>query len=185
MSSIYMKHKLEMYTNNNYMQKYINTGVYYPYIAFNYNIHTFDINEDVLINYYCTDYWQSEITSELTDIQFILEYNLNGIENRQIVNIGDNILNLGKLSKGDYWYTLRLYDLQGNSSHSIYGEFRVIDKVAYDADMASKTATITSDILICELSTSRVISHFLGTTLIALLLQFILDIFIGKFEYLL
>ena len=147
MSSFCMKHKLKMYMNNNYIQKFINTGVYYPYIAFNYNIHTFDINEDVLINYYCTDYWQSEINKELTDIQFILEYNLNGRENRQIVNIGDNILNLGKLSEGDYWYTLRVYNLQGNSSHSIYGEFRVIDKVAYDADIVSKTATITSDIL--------------------------------------
>lgn len=147
MSSFCMKHKLKMYMNNNYVQKFINTGVYYPYIAFNYNIYTFDINEDVLINYYCTDYWQSEINREKTNIQFTLEYNLNGIENRQIVNIGDNILNLGKLSEGDYWYTLRVYDLQGNSSHSIYGEFRVIDRVAYDANMASKTATITTDIL--------------------------------------
>lgn len=149
MISFYMKHKLKMYMNNNYIQKIvnINTEAYYPYIAFNYNVFTFDINEDVIINYYCTDYWQSEINGESTNIQFTLEYNINGIENRQIVNIGDNVLNIGKVTKGDYWYTLRVYDLQGNSSHSIYGEFRVIDKVAYDADIASKTTMITSDIL--------------------------------------
>lgn len=147
MSPFYMKHKLKIYTMSNYIDRCLLLGIYYPYISFNYNEFTFDVNDDVIINYYCTDYWQSEINGELTNIQFTLYYNLNGVEESQVVNIGDNTLNLGKLSEGEYWYTLRVYDLKGNSSHSIYGEFRVLDKVAYETNIAANTMTITSDIL--------------------------------------
>lgn len=143
----YINNIIKTYMNKNYIERHCINSVFYPYIAFNYNEFTFDINEDVLINYYATDYFQSEISEDLTNIQFTLYVNINGNEITQIINIGDNTLNLGKMNKGDYWYTLRIVDLKGNESHSIYGEFRVIDKVADQADLNSKTATITTDIL--------------------------------------
>ena len=120
----------------------------YPYISFNDSEDTFDINEDVIINFYATDYSQSDVLKSNTNIKFKAHLNINNQEFEKEIFIGDNYFNVGKLPKGEYPYIISIQDSFNRKSHNLYNELRVINKAEYEADIISNTYNATVDDLV-------------------------------------
>lgn len=135
-----------VYEDNDILKRYP-SDTFYPYIVFNENKHIYDINEDVCINYYATNHFQTDYYDEIMDTKFTLIVNVDGEEDRIDITIGDNQLNLGRLSEGEHTYTLRVVDRKGFTSHSIYGELLVRDVGAHQSYIEENTAYISNDIL--------------------------------------
>ena len=119
-----------------------------PYIATRYVTPTWDINDDVILNFYITDWNQSDVVDEKMDIQFKVEVRINDVIKRYTKSIGENSINLGKLNEGEYELILQATDEFGRKSHELYNEFRVIDKNEYDNNILNNTHIITDDELL-------------------------------------
>lgn len=119
-----------------------------PYIATRYVTPTFDINDDVIINFYVTDWNQSDVIGEKIDIQFNVDVRINDVSKIYTRSIGENSINLGKLNEGEYELILQATDKFGRKSHELYNEFRVIDKNEYDNNILNNTHIITDDELL-------------------------------------
>ena len=119
-----------------------------PYIATRYVTPTWDINDDVILNFYITDWNQSDVVDEKMDIQFKVEVRINDVSKVYTKFIGENSINLGKLNEGEYELILQVTDEFGRKSHELYNEFRVIDKNEYDNNILNNTHIITDDELL-------------------------------------
>lgn len=119
-----------------------------PYIATRYVTPTWDINDDVILNFYITDWNQSDVVYEKMDIQFKVEVRINNVSKVYTKFIGENSINLGKLNEGEYELILQATDEFGRKSHELYNEFRVIDKNEYDNNILNNTHIITDDELL-------------------------------------
>lgn len=120
----------------------------HPYIATRYVTPTWDINDDVILNFYITDWNQSDVVDEKMDIQFKVEVRINDVSKVYTKFIGENSINLGKLNEGEYELILQATDEFGRKSHELYNEFRIIDKIKYDNDILNNTYIITDDELL-------------------------------------
>lgn len=123
-----------------------------PYISTYYFKTKPSVDEDVIIPFYVTDYNQSEYLYDKTVSLDILYQIDNGEEKTITVNVGDNTLNLGKLSKGEHYFSMQAYDKStGLKSHKLYNEILVIDSsyeitaeqtyIITDADLSKYSIT--------------------------------------------
>ena len=78
-----------------------------PWISINYYNSRIDINEEVIIPFYCTDYYQCEYRYDIYK-EFKVRYELDGVVNYKTIKAGDNEINFGKLSEGIHYYTYSL-----------------------------------------------------------------------------
>lgn len=118
-----------------------NNGV--PYIStYYYNPKPFN-DEELVIPFYITDYYQKEYLSDDTSQNFIVEYEVDGVKKSVNMKAGDRELNLGTLSSGEHWFSLQVIN-NGVKSHKLYNEFLVIDRNSYDMT-PSQTYTVTQN----------------------------------------
>lgn len=117
-----------------------------PYISNRYITPTWDVNDDVILDMYTCDYYQTDFMCEPPIYQdFTLILNLDGNISYHSIKSGDLHLNIGKQSEGDHWFTVQVRDSHGRYSHELYEEFRVINTVNYNAEIDNNTYTVTSD----------------------------------------
>ena len=120
-----------------------------PYISNRYITPTWDINDDVILDMYTCDYYQTDFMCEPPIYQnFTLILNLDGNISYHSIKSGDLHLNIGKQSEGDHWFTAQVRDSHGRCSHELYDEFRIIDTESYNAEIEANTYTMTADDLI-------------------------------------
>ena len=132
---------------------FANTGKFnpleVPYISNRYITPTWDINDDVILDMYTCDYYQTDFMCEPPIYQdFTLILNLDGNISYHSIKSGDLHLNIGKQSEGDHWFTVQVRDIYGRYSHELYEEFRIIDTESYNAEIEANTYTMTADDLI-------------------------------------
>ena len=113
-----------------------------PYISTYYFKTKPTIDEDVIIPFYATDYNQSEyLNDKIVPLDILYQVD-DGIEKTITVNSGDNTLNLGKLTKGEHYFSIQALDKStGLKSHKLYNEVLVIDS-SYEIT-PEQTYTIT------------------------------------------
>lgn len=114
-----------------------------PYIATVYSNPDLGLNEDVILKFYATDFnHKAYLTDNYTE-KFDIEVNVKGMISKMTRNAGESSVNLGKMSAGEYWYTIQAKDQYGRKSAEMYGEFRVEDKVAKAKLIADNTYYVT------------------------------------------
>lgn len=116
-----------------------------PYIATRYVTPTWDINDDVIINFYVTDWNQSDVIDENTTSTFAIEVRVNDASYRYKKYIGENSINIGKLCIGEYELILQATDEYGRKSHELYNEFRIINKEEYELNIINNTHIVTDE----------------------------------------
>ena len=117
-----------------------------PYVSTRYVQPTFDISEDVSFEIYTSDYYQVDYQCyppRYVDFELII--NLDGTIYTQLIKSGERILTLGKLSKGEHYFTLQVKDKFNRYSHELYNEFRVIDTLAYETEISNHTYIVTDE----------------------------------------
>jgi hypothetical protein len=121
-----------------------------PYISSRYITPTFDMDEEVVLDIYCTDYFQSDLFLEPPIYKdMVLMINLNGVKTiKKDIKTGSSRINIGKLPEGEHWVVMQITDSRGRASHEIYEEFRIIDTIKYQKDIEDNTVIITDDILL-------------------------------------
>jgi hypothetical protein len=98
-----------------------------PYISQYYIQHKVDAGKDVVINYYVTDYHQSEYMFDDTSQTFTVEYWINGAKSTlRNIKAGDNSFTVKGLPKGKVLLALQVTDSQGRKSHRLFQEFLVV-----------------------------------------------------------
>ena len=104
-----------------------------------------NINTDIVIPLYITDFYQKEYTFNDNSEYFIVKYEVDGIEH-QIENIpaGDYNLHLGQLSAGIHYYGVQIVDSHGRSSRTIFNDLWIVDPNEYEIK-ESETYTITDN----------------------------------------
>ena len=82
-----------------------------PYISTYYFNFKPTINEDVIIPFYVTDYNQSEYLENVNNLEIYVVYQVDN-NNAQFISVplGDNEINLGKLSEGEHYFSLQAVD---------------------------------------------------------------------------
>lgn len=119
---------------------------YVPYIANRYIVPTWNKNDDVILDMYSTDYYQTDYLSEPPVYQdFTLILNLDGEISEQAIKSGDMHINIGKQSIGEHWFTAQVRDKNNRLSHEIYEEFRVIDVGVYNQEIKNNTYIVTDE----------------------------------------
>lgn len=115
-----------------------------PYISTYYFKTKPTIYEDIIIPIYVTDYDQSEYLYD-KEVKLDVLYQIDEEPEKVItVNAGNNSINIGKLSKGEHYFTLQSLDKStGLKSHRLYNEVLVIDD-SYTITN-EQTYTVTDD----------------------------------------
>lgn len=116
-----------------------------PWIANYYYPARQNINTDIIIPLYITDFYQKEYTFNDNSEYFTVKYEVDGVEH-QIENIpaGDYNLHLGQLSAGMHYYGVQIVDSRGRSSRTIFNDLWIVDPVEYEIK-ESETYTITDN----------------------------------------
>ena len=114
-----------------------------PYVATVYTNPDLDINEDVILKFYATDYYHSAYLNDNYEEEFEIELNLNGEITKLKKNAGESTINLGKRKEGEYWYTIQAIDKYDRKSAEMYGEFRVEDKEKKEEIIRAYTHYVT------------------------------------------
>lgn len=151
------KGKLKIYFQNNkyiakiYFSKYSNLlydETTLPYISiYNYEPKIYN-DEDVIIPFYFTDFYQREYYYNDTSLKFKLRYELDGnVQYIENLTSGDHDINLGKLSEGMHWYSLQVIDEHGRESRRIFNDLYVVDRNTYPITK-EQTYVITDDELV-------------------------------------
>lgn len=122
----------------------VSTAYKVPYISTYYFNTKPTIYEDVIIPFYVTNYDQSEYLYD-EEIKLDVLYQVDENSEKVItVSAGDNSINLGKLSKGEHYFSLQALDKSTNlKSHKLYNEVLVIDDSYTITE--KQTYTITDD----------------------------------------
>lgn len=116
-----------------------------PWIANYYYPARQNINTDIVIPLYITDFYQKEYTFNDNSEYFTVKYEVDGIEH-QIKNIpaGDYNLHLGQLNAGIHYYGVQIVDSHGRSSRTIFNDLWIVDPNEYEIK-ESETYTITDN----------------------------------------
>lgn len=118
------------------------------YISTIYTNPDLDINEDVILKFYATDYNHSAYMEDDYSQVFKIILNLNGEISTFYKNIGESTLNIGKQEVGEYKYTIQAIDIYGRKSPELYGQFRVEDKIKKEKEIKANTYQVTDQDLI-------------------------------------
>ena len=105
-----------------------------PYISTYYFNFKPTINEDVIIPFYVTDYNQSEYLENVNNLEIYVVYQVDN-NNVQFISVplGDNEINLGKLSEGEHYFSLQAVDKTSKvRSNKLYNEILVINPETYN-----------------------------------------------------
>jgi hypothetical protein len=99
-----------------------------PYISQYYIQPKVDAGKDVVIDYYVTDYLQSEYAFDDTSQVFTVDFWING-KKQSVANVkaGDNSFTLKGLPKGKVLLAFQATDSKGRKSHRLFQEFLVVD----------------------------------------------------------
>lgn len=119
-----------------------------PYIATVYTNPDLDINENVILKFYATDFNHNAYLNDNYDEKFEILFNLNGEIKKIERNVGESTIDLGKVKEGEYWYTIQAIDKYGRKSAEIFGEFRVEDKAKKEKTIKENTHYVTENELI-------------------------------------
>ena len=153
---ILQKNKImaKLYFNNYSNLLYDETTI--PYISiYYYNPKPYN-DEDVIIPFYFTDFYQREYYYNDTSLKFTLRYELDG-EIKYIENLssGDHEVNFGKLSEGKHWYSLQVIDEQGRESRRIFNDLWVVDKSKYEISSSEVYNITDSDLTTYSINKSN------------------------------
>ena len=105
-----------------------------PYISTYYFNFKPTINEDVIIPFYVTNYNQSEYLENINNLEIYVVYQVDN-NNVQFISVplGDNEINLGKLSEGEHYFSLQAVDKTSKvRSNKLYNEILVINPETYN-----------------------------------------------------
>ena len=100
-----------------------------PYVSTYYFEPKPDYRQEVVIPIYITDYEQSEYLKNDTTKAIDLLYEVDGQEYYiRDMKLGDNEVNLGKLTIGEHYFALQAIDkTTGLTSHKLYNDLLVVD----------------------------------------------------------
>ena len=101
-----------------------------PYISTYYIEPKVSPNEDVIIDYYVTDYYHKEYTEEDTSETFTITVKIDGQTDivKKNVKAGDNSINIGKFkTTGEQKFSIIATDQYGRNSHELFNFFLVED----------------------------------------------------------
>ena len=99
-----------------------------PYISTYYIKPIVSSTQDVIINFYITDYNHSEYKEENSNEKFTVTVKINNNQKiiKKKVKIGDNSINLGKFAKtGEQRFSIMCTDKYGRNSHELFNFFLV------------------------------------------------------------
>lgn len=120
----------------------------YPQIYINYYDPIIDVNDDVVIPFYCTDFYQLEYRNDDYSRRFKLRYEIDGVvKYKDGLKAGDNSINFGKLEEGIHSYTIQVIDEYGRDSRRICDNIWIKD-IAGSEITSSQVYTITDEDLI-------------------------------------
>ena len=120
-----------------------------PYISTYYIEPKVSPNEDVIIDYYVTDYYHKEYTEEDTSETFTITVKIDGQTDivKKNVKAGDNSINIGKFkTTGEQKFSIIATDQYGRNSHELFNFFLVED--SDEKEKNSKEYVMTKDDLI-------------------------------------
>lgn len=120
-----------------------------PYISTYYIEPKVSPNEDVIIDYYVTDYYHKEYTEEDTYETFTITVKIDGQTDivKKNVKAGDNSINIGKFkTTGEQKFSIIATDQYGRNSHELFNFFLVED--SDEKEKNSKEYVMTKDDLI-------------------------------------
>ena len=102
-----------------------------PYISTYYIEPKVSSKEDVIINYYVTDYYHKEYTEEDTSETFTITVKIDGKKDivKKKIKAGDNSINIGKFKNpGEQKFSIIATDQYGRNSHELFNFFLVEEK---------------------------------------------------------
>ncbi|WP_195467450.1 hypothetical protein [Clostridium sp. D43t1_170807_H7] len=102
-----------------------------PYISTYYIEPKVSPNEDVIINYYVTDYYHKEYTEEDTSETFTITVKIDGQKDivKKNVKAGDNSINIGSFKNpGEQKFSIIATDQYSRNSHELFNFFLVEEK---------------------------------------------------------
>lgn len=120
-----------------------------PYISTYYIKPKVSPNEDVIIDYYVTDYYHKEYTEESTSEKFTITVKIDGQKDivKKNVKAGDNSINIGKFKNtGEQKFSIIATDQYGRNSHELFNFILVED--SKEKEKSSKEYIMTKDDLI-------------------------------------
>lgn len=92
-----------------------------PWLSLNYFNPVVDVNEDITVPFYVTNYKQDEWMNDDYTTMFQIEIVFNGVTIRKIAHAGNNKINIGKCPKfGEYYFTYQCTDLSNNIKSPMY-----------------------------------------------------------------
>lgn len=101
-----------------------------PYISTYYITPKVSLKEDVIIDYYVTDYYNKEYTEEDTSETFTITVKIEGKKDivKKNVKAGDNSINIGSFTDlGEQKFSIIATDQYGRNSHELFNFFLVED----------------------------------------------------------
>lgn len=102
-----------------------------PYISTYYIEPKVSPKEDVIINYYVTDYYHKEYVEEDTSETFTITVKIDGQKDiiKKNVKAGDNSINIGSFKNlGEQKFSIIATDKYGRNSHELFNFFLVEEK---------------------------------------------------------
>ena len=117
-----------------------------PYISTYYIKPKVSPNEDVIIDYYVTDYYHKEYTEESTSEKFTITVKIDGQKDivKKNVKAGDNSINIGKFKNtGEQKFSIIATDQYGRNSHELFNFILVED--SKEKEKSSKEYIMTKD----------------------------------------
>lgn len=106
-----------------------------PYISTYYITPIVAPNEDVIINFYITDYNHTEYLTEKSYNNFTVTININNKKNivKKNLKSGDNSINLGKFNTiGEQNFSIKCTDKYGRNSHELFNFFLVKNNSSFN-----------------------------------------------------
>ena len=101
-----------------------------PYISTYYITPKVPVNENVVINFYVTDYYHKEYTENNNSEEFTITVKIDRKKDIVLNNIkaGDNSINIGSFKKtGEQKFSILATDKYGRNSHELFNYFLVTE----------------------------------------------------------
>ena len=120
-----------------------------PYISTYYIEPKVAPNEDVIIDFYVTDYYHKEYTDEDTSETFTITVKIDGQKDivKKNIKAGDNSINIGSFkTTGEQKFSIIATDKYGRNSHELFNFFLVED--SKEKEKSSKEYVMSKDDLL-------------------------------------
>ena len=118
-----------------------------PWIGILYYSPRIDVNDEVIIPFNCTDFYQCDYRYDIYK-EYTLRWELDGQVGYKKIKAGENEINFGKLSEGIHYYTLEVEDWNGLKSRRLANDIWIYNKSEYTSNLSSSVYTITQQDLL-------------------------------------